>query len=203
MPSLSVNVPLVKSYVAKMAARGVSNQLVTLLELSEPMNGGSHYPLFLLVLQQLYKLHGSDWVTTTFQESKINLQDMLPGMKWSILCVCLYVFFMFFFFFAAHMYRGHLVWSSLCHWVMSETARVSSNLHITIFAFCYLIYRVWPQQRSYDGDLGRSWTKLHVSVVESAVGLVEADESRSEPEQDIQVDQGECEGRFTKGSAFH
>ena len=70
-----------KSYVAKMAAQGVSNQLVTLLELSEPMNGGSHYPLFLLVLQQLHKMHGSDWVTTTFQESKINLQDMLPGMK--------------------------------------------------------------------------------------------------------------------------
>ena len=79
MSSLSVDVPLVKSYVAKMAAQGASNQLVTLLELSEPMNGGAHYPLFLLVLQQLHKLHDSDWVTSTFQESKINLQDMLPG----------------------------------------------------------------------------------------------------------------------------
>lgn len=80
MPGLSVDVPLVKSYVAKMAAQAVSNQLVTLLELSDPMNGGSHYPLFLLVLQQLHKLHDSDWVTASFQESKINLQDMLPGI---------------------------------------------------------------------------------------------------------------------------
>ena len=79
MSNLSVDVPLVKSYVAKMAAQGVSNQLVTLLELSEPMNGGAYYPLFLLVLQQLHKLHDSDWVTSAFQESKINLQDMLPG----------------------------------------------------------------------------------------------------------------------------
>ena len=87
MPSLSVDVPLVKSYVAKMAAQGISNQLVTLLELSEPLNGGAHYPLFLLVLQQLHKLHGSDWVTTTSQESKINLQDMLPGMNKTSLCL--------------------------------------------------------------------------------------------------------------------
>ena len=79
MSNLSVDVPLVKSYVAKMAAQGVSNQLVTLLELSEPMNGGAYYPLFLLVLQQLHKLHDSDWVTSAFQESKINLQDMLAG----------------------------------------------------------------------------------------------------------------------------
>ena len=79
MSNLSVDVPLVKSYVAKMAAQGVSNQLVTLLELSETMNGGAYYPLFLLVLQQLHKLHDSDWVTSAFQESKINLQDMLPG----------------------------------------------------------------------------------------------------------------------------
>ncbi len=81
MADLSADMPLVKSYVAKLAAQGVSNALVTLQELSDPMQGGAHYPLFLLVLQQLHKIHDADWVTVTFQESKINLQDMLPGMN--------------------------------------------------------------------------------------------------------------------------
>ena len=79
MPELEVDVPLIKSHTAKFAARGVTDGIVSLCELAEPMHNGAHYPLFLLCLQQLHKQNDKEWLVKTFNDSKINLQDMLPG----------------------------------------------------------------------------------------------------------------------------
>lgn len=79
MKELEVGMPLTKTNVAKFAAQAVIGDLVSLVELAEPMEGGTYYPLFLLILQQLHKEKDDDWLTSRFQESKINLQNMLPG----------------------------------------------------------------------------------------------------------------------------
>ena len=71
--------PLVKSYVAKFAARAVIDELISLVELSEPLRGGAHYPLFMLCLQQISKLEDKEWLVKAFTDSKIELPTMLPG----------------------------------------------------------------------------------------------------------------------------
>lgn len=78
MSELEVDVPRVKSYVAGFAARAVIEDLVTLAEMAEPLENGAHYPLYLLCLQQLHKLEGKNWLSRTFNESKVNLLNMLP-----------------------------------------------------------------------------------------------------------------------------
>jgi translation initiation factor 4G len=52
--------------------------VVSLKEASEPLEGGQHYPLFLLCLQHLHKTKGQLWLFEAFTESKINLISMLP-----------------------------------------------------------------------------------------------------------------------------
>ena len=79
MKELEVGVPLMKTYVSKYAAQAVIGDLVSLVELAEPMEGGTYYPLFLLILQQLHKDKDQDWLAQVFQDSKIELQTMLPG----------------------------------------------------------------------------------------------------------------------------
>lgn len=79
MPQLEVDVPLIKSHTAKFAARAVSDGIVTLAELAEPLHNGVRYPLYLLCLQQLHKQNDKEWLVKAFNESKVNLQDMLPG----------------------------------------------------------------------------------------------------------------------------
>lgn len=79
MGDLEAEVPLVKSYVAKFAGQAVADNIVNLCELSEPMENGAHYPLFLLCLQQLNKLQDKEWIAKAFNDSKIDLQSMLPG----------------------------------------------------------------------------------------------------------------------------
>jgi len=78
MSDLETDVPLVRSYTARLGAQGVVQQLVTLADIAEPMANGAHYPLFLLVLQQIHKLTDKKWLTDAFNTSKINLQQMLP-----------------------------------------------------------------------------------------------------------------------------
>ncbi|GAB6025992.1 Eukaryotic translation initiation factor 4 gamma 2 [Chamberlinius hualienensis] len=78
MADLEVDVPRVKSYVALFAAHAVITELATLAELAEPLENGAHYPLFPLCLQQLHKLQGKQWLSCIFNESKVNLQNMLP-----------------------------------------------------------------------------------------------------------------------------
>lgn len=73
-----VEVPRVKSHVAGFAARAVVDEIATLTEIADPLEGGSHYPLFLLCLQQLHKLQGKQWLGNVFNESRITLPNMLP-----------------------------------------------------------------------------------------------------------------------------
>ncbi|XP_029438948.1 eukaryotic translation initiation factor 4 gamma 2, partial [Rhinatrema bivittatum] len=77
-PKLEVDIPLVKSYLAQFAARAIIAELVSISELAQPLESGTHFPLFLLCLQQLAKLKDREWLTELFQQSKVNMQKMLP-----------------------------------------------------------------------------------------------------------------------------
>lgn len=69
----------VKSLVAGQVARGVARGLVTLGELAQLLPGGAHYPLFLLVLQQLCKSQGQQWLQAALRAAKVDLeQTALP-----------------------------------------------------------------------------------------------------------------------------
>ena len=78
-PKIEVDTPLVKSYLAQFAARAVMGELVNMAELAHPLENGTHFPLFLLCLQQMAKLKDREWLTDLFQHSKVNMQKMLPG----------------------------------------------------------------------------------------------------------------------------
>lgn len=78
-PKIELDVPLVKSYLAQFAARAVIAELVSVAELAHPLENGTHFPLFLLCLQQTAKLKDREWLTDLFQQSKVNMQKMLPG----------------------------------------------------------------------------------------------------------------------------
>lgn len=80
MSDLETDVPLIKTYVAGFAAYAVCENIVTLQELAEPMENGTYYPLFLICLQQMLKFRDNDWLVNVFNESKMDLQNMLPGM---------------------------------------------------------------------------------------------------------------------------
>jgi len=51
---------------------------VTLSEVAELTEHGAHYPLFMLLLQQLHKTQGKPALGKLFTDSKINLLHMLP-----------------------------------------------------------------------------------------------------------------------------
>lgn len=75
---LETDTPGVRSYVAQFGAQAVVTGLVTLADISEPMQAGQHYPLFLLILNKINSLSSEQKLTEMFNSSKINLQDMLP-----------------------------------------------------------------------------------------------------------------------------
>ncbi|XP_046897533.1 eukaryotic translation initiation factor 4 gamma 2a [Hypomesus transpacificus] len=75
---IEVDVPLVKSYLAQFAARSIMAELISVAELAHPLENGTHFPLFLLCLQQAAKLKDREWLTDLFQQSKVNMQKMLP-----------------------------------------------------------------------------------------------------------------------------
>uniref|UniRef100_W5M8G5 Eukaryotic translation initiation factor 4 gamma 2 n=2 Tax=Lepisosteus oculatus TaxID=7918 RepID=W5M8G5_LEPOC len=77
-PKIEVDIPLVKSYLAQFAARAIIAELVNIAELAQPLENGTHFPLFLLCLQQTAKLKDREWLTELFQQSKVNMQKMLP-----------------------------------------------------------------------------------------------------------------------------
>jgi len=60
--------------------QAVGHGIISLADLSEPLQNGSHYPFFLLCLQQLHKVKDKEWLVKAFTESKIELLTMLPGM---------------------------------------------------------------------------------------------------------------------------
>lgn len=78
-PKLEGDIPLVKSYLAQFAARAVIADLMSIADLAHPLENGIHFPLFLLCLQQTAKLKDKEWLTDLFQQSKVNMQKMLPG----------------------------------------------------------------------------------------------------------------------------
>lgn len=78
-PKIEEEVPLVKSYLAQFAARAIITDLVSISDLAHPLENGAHFPLFLLCLQQIVKLKDRDWLADLFQQSKVNMQKMLPG----------------------------------------------------------------------------------------------------------------------------
>lgn len=78
MAALEVERPLVKSMVAGHVARGVAKGLVSLSELAQALPQGQHYPLFLLVLQQLARVQGRVWLTQGLQQAKVDLESLLP-----------------------------------------------------------------------------------------------------------------------------
>ncbi|TTD32922.1 Eukaryotic translation initiation factor 4 gamma 2 [Bagarius yarrelli] len=77
-PKLEGDIPLVKSYLAQFAARAIIDDLMSIADLAHPLENGIHFPLFLLCLQQTAKLQDREWLTDLFQQSKINMQKMLP-----------------------------------------------------------------------------------------------------------------------------
>uniref|UniRef100_A0A1Z5L6M0 Eukaryotic translation initiation factor 4 gamma 2 n=1 Tax=Ornithodoros moubata TaxID=6938 RepID=A0A1Z5L6M0_ORNMO len=64
----------VKSLVAGQVARGVAQGLVSLSELAHLLPNGAHYPIFLLVLQQLSKSQGAQWLQTALRAAKVDLE---------------------------------------------------------------------------------------------------------------------------------
>ena len=79
MTDLERSNPLAKSHVAQFAAGVASNGVITIAELATPLARGFLHPLFLLCLQQLSKVKDRQWLVKAFQDSKVNLQSMLPG----------------------------------------------------------------------------------------------------------------------------
>ncbi|TMS13552.1 eukaryotic translation initiation factor 4 gamma 2a [Larimichthys crocea] len=77
-PKIEEEVPLVKSYLAQFAARAIIADLVSVADLAHQLENGAHFPLFLLCLQQMVKLKDRDWLVDLFQQSKVNMQKMLP-----------------------------------------------------------------------------------------------------------------------------
>ncbi|KAG7481887.1 eukaryotic translation initiation factor 4 gamma 2 [Solea senegalensis] len=77
-PKIEEEIPLVKSYLAQFAARAIIADLVSIADLAHHLENGAHFPLFLLCLQQMVKLKDRDWLADLFQQSKINMQKMLP-----------------------------------------------------------------------------------------------------------------------------
>lgn len=79
MSELETDVPLIKSIMARFGAMAITLDLVTLTDLAVPFEGGVHYPLFLLCLQNMHRIKDKEWLVDTFSRSKLNLQTMLPG----------------------------------------------------------------------------------------------------------------------------
>lgn len=71
-------IPKITSIVASLLSRAVSVRLCKLSDVSNYTDNGQHYPLFLLVLQQLHKQLGKQSLQELFQQSKVNLMTSLP-----------------------------------------------------------------------------------------------------------------------------
>jgi len=64
------------------AAHAISEELASLVEISEVTENGAHYPLFMLILQQLYKTQGKTRLTQLFNDSKVRyLWTTLPCLR--------------------------------------------------------------------------------------------------------------------------
>lgn len=66
-------IPRIFSHLANYAARSVILELMTLSDVAEVTEGGSHYPLFMLTLQTLNKEMGKAELTKLFNDSKVRV----------------------------------------------------------------------------------------------------------------------------------
>lgn len=71
-------VPRITTLVATLLSRSVIVKLCKLADVGNYTENGAHYPLFLLVLQQLHKTLGKPALLEIFNESKVNLMTSLP-----------------------------------------------------------------------------------------------------------------------------
>lgn len=71
-------IPKITTIVASLLSRAVSVRLCKLSDISNYTDNGQHYPLFLLVLQQLHKQLGKQTLQEMFQQNKVNLMTSLP-----------------------------------------------------------------------------------------------------------------------------
>lgn len=71
--------PRIATHVAGLLSRAVGDvALLKLTDIANYTDNGQHYPLFLLVLQQLHKSIGKEPLADKFRESKIDLMNSLP-----------------------------------------------------------------------------------------------------------------------------
>lgn len=78
MNEKEATIPRITTIIASLLSRAVIGKLCTLADVSSYTENGQHYPLFLLVLQQLYKTMGKTDLIVIFNESKIKLMYSLP-----------------------------------------------------------------------------------------------------------------------------
>jgi translation initiation factor 4G len=71
-------IPKVTSIVASLLTKAVTVKLCKMSDVSNFTDNGQHYPLFLIVLQQLHKTLGKEKLQELFKQSKVNLMTSLP-----------------------------------------------------------------------------------------------------------------------------
>lgn len=71
-------IPKVTTLVASLLARSITKKICKLSDISNFTSNGQHYPLMLLVLQQLHKTVGENQLVEIFTTSKVNLMSSLP-----------------------------------------------------------------------------------------------------------------------------
>jgi len=71
-------IPKVTTHVASLLSRAMSKKICKLTDIANYTDNGQHYPLLLLVFQQLHKNIGEDALVEMFNNSKINLMSNLP-----------------------------------------------------------------------------------------------------------------------------
>lgn len=89
MSALEQETPLIKSHVARFGTQALACEVLSLAELAEPFRNGVHYPLFLLCLQSAHRVKDKQWLVDIFNDSKINLQEMLPGKEQDCVHACI------------------------------------------------------------------------------------------------------------------
>jgi translation initiation factor 4G len=71
-------IPKVTTLVASLLARSMTKKICRLNDIANFTSNGQHYPLLLLVLQQLHKTIGEEQLVEMFNTSKVNLMSSLP-----------------------------------------------------------------------------------------------------------------------------
>ncbi|CAD7081376.1 unnamed protein product [Hermetia illucens] len=78
MSEKEATIPRITTLVATLLSRAVNAKICKLADIASYTKGGQHYPLFLLVLQQLHKIMGKNQLSDLFTESKVSLMTTLP-----------------------------------------------------------------------------------------------------------------------------